>query len=202
VSTASPEIDEIRKRMASIRREMHENVKSAVHNAEEVTDWRRYVRSSPWLALGGAFVLGYLIVPHKRAAALAPQVIVTPPSIDGPGLAQSFASVAPAPVEKKKSIGRKLFGAAFGLASPIALRAAQGYAMQYLESFIAQQAGGASALQAFLANAGGPPPEQAQTPPTARPQAGPNPYGPGPTPPGAGPRRPEPPRPGSNPGRA
>jgi hypothetical protein len=198
VSTASLEIDEIRKQMASIRREMHENVKGVVQNAEEVTDWRRYVRSSPWLAFGGAFVLGYLIVPHKRAAALAPQVIVTPPNMDGPGLQQSYASVAPAE-KKKKSIGRKLFGAAFALASPIALRAAQGYAMQYLENFIAQQAGGASALQAWRAPAGGPP--RPPTPPPAHPQARPNPYGPGPVPPGAGPRRPEPPRPDGSPGR-
>ncbi|WZP00472.1 hypothetical protein EP7_002116 [Isosphaeraceae bacterium EP7] len=183
MSTASPEIDEIRKRMASIRREMHENVKGVVQNAEEVTDWRRYVRSSPLLALGGAFVVGYLIVPRKQAAVLAPQVIATPQGVTGPGPQQFFAAAEPA--AKKSSIARTLFGAAFGLVSPIAIRAAQGYAMQYLESFIAQQAGGASALQAFLANAGAAQPPE---PAPARPK--PDPTRPGTPRPGDGPVRP------------
>ena len=60
------EINEIQRRMAQIRHELHEEVREAVKGAQSLTDWRSQVRNHPWLALGAAAVMGYMIVPRRR----------------------------------------------------------------------------------------------------------------------------------------
>ena len=123
------EILEIQRRMAQVRRELHEDVREAVKGAQELTDWRSQVRNHPWLALGAATAVGYLIVPRRREP--SPAIVAVAPA----------AVHQPAAPEKKKRWG--LIGSAFGLLAPIAVRAAQNYAIQYLEQWIAAQPTGA-----------------------------------------------------------
>ncbi len=125
--TAPPEIDEIRKQMAQIRRDLHADVQGVVQGAEAATDWKRYIRDYPWASLGAAVVVGYLLVPHKQRPAtiqLAPSEPV-----------RTVAAEAIRPAEEKK--GKSLLGMAFGLVAPVAFRAVQGYALQYAEQWLA-----------------------------------------------------------------
>lgn len=55
-------IKAIQDRMKAVRRELGNDLATS---ARDITNWRRYVRSNPWICLGGAAVLGYLLVPQK-----------------------------------------------------------------------------------------------------------------------------------------
>ena len=148
MATAKPtaaEISEIQRRMAQVRHELHEEVREAVQGAQSLTDWRSHVRHHPWLALGAAAAVGYLIVPRRRHEPAPTIVAVTPH-------AASAALPSPAAAEPKKKKRWGLIGSAVGLLAPIAVRAAQNYAIQYLEQWIAAQppGGGASLFGAGL----------------------------------------------------
>jgi len=127
------DITEIQRRMAQIRHELHADVREAVKGAQELTDWRSQVRSHPWIALGAAAALGYVIVPRRHSAPVPAVVAVTPAMAVPP-------TPAPAPPTKKRW---GLVGSAIGLLAPIAVRAAQNYAVQYLEQWIASRPPGA-----------------------------------------------------------
>ncbi len=131
-SSPAAEITDIQRRMAQIRRELHEEVREAVKGAQSLTDWRSQVKNHPWIALGTAAAVGYLIVPKRKPLEVPTHVTLTPP-------ASSYAAMAPvaAPAPKKSRLG--ILGSAFGLLAPIAVRAAQNYAMQYLEQYLAGQ---------------------------------------------------------------
>jgi hypothetical protein len=132
--STTTEITEIQRRMAQIRRELHENVRDAVEGAQSLTDWRSHVRHHPWLTLGAAAAVGYLIVPKRREQP-APAIVAVAPAA-APAISQA---VQAAP--KKKRWG--IIGTAVGMLAPIAVRAAQNYAIQYLEKWIAAQPPGA-----------------------------------------------------------
>lgn len=129
VATAPSEIDDIRRQMALIRHELHVDVKDVVQTAEAVVDWRHYIRRYPWVALGVAATVGYLIVPRRQPA--APRAIVFQPEV-----AQAVEAVKE---QGKKETRKSLIGVAIGMLAPVAVRFAQGYAVQYLEHWIAQQ---------------------------------------------------------------
>ena len=117
--------------MARIRRELHEDVREVVTSAEAVTDWRRYIRMYPWASLGATFAVGYLIVPKRR---IIPHGIATQADLDRVREAVEESR------EQSKAKSRKgLLGSIFGLIGPVAVRAAQTYAVQYLESWLARQ---------------------------------------------------------------
>jgi len=55
-----------------LQREMHEvrsnlgiDMEKFVENARVLTDWHYYIRRAPWLSLGAAAALGYLLIPSK-----------------------------------------------------------------------------------------------------------------------------------------
>ena len=52
--------------MAQIRHDMHHDVQGAVEGAQSLTDWRTLIRMNPWISLGIAATVGYLIVPKRR----------------------------------------------------------------------------------------------------------------------------------------
>jgi hypothetical protein len=64
VST-SPAAEEIQRQMRNVRSELREDVQEIVENARVMTDWQYYVRSYPWLCLGAAAALGYVLVPPR-----------------------------------------------------------------------------------------------------------------------------------------
>jgi hypothetical protein len=181
------DIDEIRRKMAQIRRELHEDVREVVAGAGEVTDWRRYVRAYPWAAVGvtagvGCLV-GYLFV-HKPKRGVPRDVAR---KADVAEVREAVAQALDAGSDEPKR-RKSLVGAAFAMLTPLAWRAAQNYAMGYLEQWIAQQ------QQQYFATSG-PPPGGIPPHGTPGPGTGPAP-GPGQRP-GPGPGRPGgPPRPG------
>jgi hypothetical protein len=158
--------------MARIRRDLHDDVRGAVQNAEAATDWKRYIRAYPWASLGVAFAVGYLVVPRRHRPSTVIQA--------APSEIQRVVEVArPAAEEKKKGLVMTVFG----LVAPVALRAAQGYALQFFEQWMTQKLAAEAQrhpdLAAMMANlaggSGGVDPSGPQ----------PDPRGPGVRPPGS-----------------
>lgn len=171
MATAPPEIDEIRKKMAQIRRDLHADVQGVVQGAEAATDWRRFIRGYPWASMGVTLAVGYLIVP-KRQKVVPTTIQIAAPE---PSRFASIESVRASEPETKK--GKGLLGTAFGLIAPVALRAAQGYALQFAEQWMAQRVAQQMQLHPDLAAAFSGP-KVPQPPPTGQgaprgPQVGP-----------------------------
>jgi ElaB/YqjD/DUF883 family membrane-anchored ribosome-binding protein len=147
--------------MALIRRDLHEDVREVVASAEAVTDWRRYIRSYPWAAVGIGLAVGYLIVPKRR------QVI--PPDVATQSDVAKVREVVSEAAETVKEHPRKsLLAGALGLLTPVAVRALQGYALRYIEDWIA------NLHEQQMATAGGRSPVPPNPPgSSARPEGGP-----------------------------
>jgi len=153
VATATDDVDEIRRKMAKIRRELHEDVRGVVASAEAVTDWHRYIRNYPWIALGVATAVGYVIVPRRHRS--VPHDLAT--HADVARVREVVEERRGKEQDKKSSKERKgLVGLGLSILGPIALRAAQGYAMKYLENWIL--------LQQETMDAGPPPPGPTRAP--------------------------------------
>lgn len=63
--------DELRREMRQIRRELGQDVEGIVENAGRLVDWRYYMRTYPWAAVGLAAVAGYALVPQRAAVVTA-----------------------------------------------------------------------------------------------------------------------------------
>jgi hypothetical protein len=132
------EISEIQRRMAMVRHEMDHDVREAVKGAQSLTDWRSLVRGHPWLALTTAAATGYLIVPKRRTA--TPAVVAVGIPAAGPAPVMSTPMNLASPPPKKATWG--LIGSVLSLLAPVAIRAAQNYAAQYLEQRLVPQSDG------------------------------------------------------------
>lgn len=135
-STTTAEITDIQRRMAQVRHELHVEARQAVKGAQSLTDWRSLVRLHPWLMMGAAATVGYLIVPRR---AKTPTVVAVTP----PGPAPALTLAASAQSEKSPRARRfGILGSALSLLAPIAVRAAQNYAIHGMEQWLASQSGG------------------------------------------------------------
>ena len=74
------EIDDIRRQMAQIRHDLHQDVSNVVGGVSEVVtevsevmDWRSIVRNYPFVITGAALAVGYLIVPRRAGG--GPQAV-------------------------------------------------------------------------------------------------------------------------------
>jgi hypothetical protein len=128
-SPDSTEISNIQRRMAQIRREMHQDVQGAVHGAQSLTDWRSLIRGHPWVALGLAAVAGYLIVPKRVRETQA----LAAPSGTPPEATPITARNQPAPARHAEA---STIGTVFSLVAPVAVRAAQNYALKRFERWL------------------------------------------------------------------
>ncbi len=130
MATSRSEADEIRLQMAKIRSALHQDVLEVVDGASSATDYRAYLRKSPWLAIGLSFAAGYLLVPRRAPASVATVIVpAASPSVAG----------AMRPVEPKKAswgLFRPLLWT-FGALWPIALRVGQSYAINAIETLLA-----------------------------------------------------------------
>jgi hypothetical protein len=120
------DIDEIRRQMAQIRHDLHQDVSNVVSGVSEVVsevsgvmDWRSVLRGHPYMLVGAALAAGYLIVPRRK------QVVV--PS-------QSFlaSTVVPETLIRKKQF--RPVSLAVELLWPIATQAVQAYALIWIEN--------------------------------------------------------------------
>lgn len=124
------EIREIQERMALIRHEMHQDVQGAVHGAHQLTDWRCLVGKYPWVSLGVATAIGYLVVPRRASRRQS--------HADGSTAARSAA--APSAAERPAPTGgsgAKPLSAVTRLLLPVVVRAAQNYALHLFEQWLA-----------------------------------------------------------------
>jgi hypothetical protein len=128
VVTGSNDVDAIYHRMAVIRREPHTNVRESVAGAEAVVDWGRYTWMYPWVALGGAAAVGYLIYTggHQQAVADIASLV------EGAEAGEPVAGATPKGQERS-STSRNLLLAAWGILLPVAVRAGQNYVLRWLE---------------------------------------------------------------------
>ena len=60
---------EIRQRMSVIRRYIRDDVDGIVQNAQQLADWKHYVRAFPLGSLVVAAVAGYVAVPRRLEVA-------------------------------------------------------------------------------------------------------------------------------------
>jgi hypothetical protein len=138
VASAPDEVTDIQREMARIRVELHQNMEGVVAGAEAATNWHRYVKHYPWAALGVAFVAGYFLVPRKRRSATRTGKAAAREVVEEVrDVIEGTHPKAQAEKPKKKA---GILGTAVAFVGPIALRAAQGYAVQYIENWIMQQA--------------------------------------------------------------
>jgi len=63
--------DTIRTRMKQIRCELGNDMDEIVESTREMTDWKSYVKGYPWLCVGVAAAVGYIVVP-KRVEIVTP----------------------------------------------------------------------------------------------------------------------------------
>lgn len=128
MATASNDVDEIYHRMAVIRRELHTNVRESVAGAEAFVDWGRYTWTYPWIALGVAAAVGYLVYTgsHPRVTADIARLA------DGTNAGEPVAG-ARAKGQERSRTGQNLLLAAWGILLPVAVRAGQNFMLRWLE---------------------------------------------------------------------
>jgi hypothetical protein len=135
VADVASEVDEIRREMARIRVDLHQDVRGVVAGAEAATNWRYYVRLYPWTSLAAALAVGFLIVPRKRRSVRATAEAAAAATAAKLHEAAAFEPRAQVEKEKRRT---GLMGLVLGFVGPVAVRAAQNYAAQYLEAYLAR----------------------------------------------------------------
>jgi hypothetical protein len=68
-----PRDESIRGRMRHLRSDIDRDMENTAATARDMLDWKHYVKTYPWVCLGAAAALGFLIVP-KRPAAMSPDL--------------------------------------------------------------------------------------------------------------------------------
>lgn len=63
--SANSEGDDIQRQMREVRAELRDNVQDLVTSAQKMGDWTNYVRAYPWLCVGAAAVVGYMVIPSR-----------------------------------------------------------------------------------------------------------------------------------------
>jgi len=122
--------DDIRRQMAQIRKDMHDDVRSVIRSAEAMTNWQKMIAARPWVALGAAFAAGYLIVPRRKEPAPAPIIVAD--------TWRGRQALKTEPRPEPRPAAKGAFGMVLGLIAPVAIRAAQGYAASALEHWLGQ----------------------------------------------------------------
>ena len=150
MATGSNDVDEIYHRMAVIRRELHTNVRESVAGAEAVVDWGRYTWTYPWIALGAAAAVGYLVYTsgHQKVTA------------DTANLADGAQTGEPVVVTRAEGrgrlrVGQNLLLGAWGILFPVAVRAGQNYMLNWLEQQYSTRTVGRNALAPSAEERGG-----------------------------------------------
>jgi hypothetical protein len=132
VATTESEVDIMRQRMSHLRSQITTEAADMAASARKLTDWRYHFRKMPWVAIGGAAALGFLLVPRKqrgveRAAEFTQEKLIE--------LARAINPSA-MPKQQSFSLGRTLFSS---LSGPIA-KAAAGIVASHVATFMAARA--------------------------------------------------------------
>jgi hypothetical protein len=68
-----PPADSVRARMQQLRCEIDGDMEDMAASARTAVDWKHYVKTYPWVCLGVATALGFLVVP-KRSRVIRPDL--------------------------------------------------------------------------------------------------------------------------------
>ncbi len=121
----SPRDETVRARMQGIRCDIDQDLEDVSASARSMVDWKHYVKVYPWLCVGAAAALGFLIVP-KRSRATAADL----PAPTGPAKTdRPVATVAP-------SAARGVVDALVGAVAGIAVREVIAYLGQNAERLL------------------------------------------------------------------
>jgi hypothetical protein len=131
VAVTAPE--QIQAEMQRVRTEMRADMKEMVAGARDLTDWRHYVRSAPWLTLGAAAAVGYMLVPSRT-------VIVRPAAQDLLELAKAQKLVVN--VDSKATKKQTLLGTLAGMAVGAIVQGGLAIATQQIDQFLKNVAAG------------------------------------------------------------
>lgn len=126
-----PTAEDIRHQMNTIRSNLGGEVDGIVANAQQLTDWRHYVRSFPWASLGAAAALGFAAVPRKLQ-------ILSPDKETLAQLARENRLVVQQQTEVSQRPG--VVASMFNLAGNMALRAGIAYLGQQAGKIFGEQA--------------------------------------------------------------
>jgi len=129
LSTSDPaqHAEQLRREMRSIRRELGQDVEDLVENAEQLLDWRYYVRRYPWASVGLAALVGYFVVPSRS-------LVFPTDSHSLSQLADRIVPVASKPEAKRAGVMAGLISLGTGWL----MKAAMGYATQRLGQMLSQ----------------------------------------------------------------
>jgi hypothetical protein len=58
--------ENIRRRMAELRRDLECDVRAVSRGARVMTDWKFYARKFPWAMVGVAALAGYMLIPKRK----------------------------------------------------------------------------------------------------------------------------------------
>ncbi|MHB1038075.1 MAG: hypothetical protein ACYC35_26880 [Pirellulales bacterium] len=111
-----PLAESVRARMQQLRCEIDGDMEDVSASARTMLDWKHYVKTYPWVCLGAAVALGFLIVP-TRSKAIRPD-LATPTELTKTG----HLVVKPAP-----TAARGLVDALVATVVGIAVREATAY---------------------------------------------------------------------------
>lgn len=75
-----PDVHAIRKQSSKLRRHLERDVDGLRNQAQELLDWKHYVRKYPVATIGAAVVLGYLLVPRRSPIVNVADLIPAPPA--------------------------------------------------------------------------------------------------------------------------
>jgi len=117
--------DTVRARMQGIRCDIDQDLEDVSASARSLVDWKHYVKAYPWVCLGAAAALGFLIVPKRSAAA----------SGDLPAPAEPANTSRPV-VPSAPTVARGVVDALVGAVAGIAVREAIAYLGQNAERLL------------------------------------------------------------------
>ena len=80
--------------MQGIRREIDQDLEDVSASARSMVDWKHYVKTYPWLCVGTAAALGFLIAPKRSPAIDADLAAPTGPAKTGHPVANASPTAA------------------------------------------------------------------------------------------------------------
>ena len=110
----------VRGRMQQLRCEIDEDVKDVSAGACAMLDWKRFVKTHPWMCIGAAIALGYWIVPRRSKATCPILAHAAEPAPPVP------PAVKPSP-SSSSSATEELIGALLTTVAAIAVRRTTDY---------------------------------------------------------------------------
>ena len=121
--------EEIQREMLRIRSEVRDDVEGIFDRAEQLTDWRYYVRRHPWLCVAAAAAVGYFVVPQSHR-------IVMP---DADALVRAVKQAGISPDHSAAPVRSTWLQAGLGIAGSILARQAVSIAGRKLNEFLDSQ---------------------------------------------------------------